>query len=367
MKTNPVIAQTDPIRFLEEAKEDVLRLEEQNSKLSTLQDEEKKLQRKLEDEKSAVQNEIQTMLRKRKQSLTSSYDKELQKAQDELKTLNSKKEEARNQGVRARIQAETKDLREEEKNLRVKSATLFKQNGLPSYLNTYMSYSLLCPRTWGQGLTAVGMVLVLFGILPYLVFRFLKPGTPLLQTLVGFLAVLIFGGLYFLLLNRYKLKAGSILMEGSNLRIQTAAVRKKIRIVENIIRKDKDDTHYNLESHNYEIASKEAELESLAKKKQEALKNFDLVTTRVIKDEIEESNRERLTAMQEELFTKGRELQETKSVLSETQGRISENYEGYLGKEFLDTAKIDALLEILRSGQVQTLTEAMTEYRTRKG
>ena len=42
---------------------------------------------------------------------------------------------------------------------------------------------------------------------------------------------------------------------------------------------------------------------------------------------------------------------------------MTDQYEGYLGKDFLQTDKIDALIEILESQQAATITEAITVYR----
>ena len=43
---------------------------------------------------------------------------------------------------------------------------------------------------------------------------------------------------------------------------------------------------------------------------------------------------------------------------------LSDNYEAYLGKEFMTEEKISALSGILERGAVNSLTEAMAEYRT---
>ena len=67
------------------------------------------------------------------------------------------------------------------------------------------------------------------------------------------------------------------------------------------------------------------------------------------------------------------ELEEKAASLSKLQDRvkqqkiyISSNYEAYIGSEFVSSAKLDSLYEIMRSTNVKTIGQAFMVYDERK-
>lgn len=135
--------------------------------------------------------------------------------------------------------------------------------------------------------------------------------------------------------------------------------RKKIRVIEKSIRRDKNEKMYNLEKFDDEIAQLEQEIRRISTQKQEALNSFEQVTKTIIADEIlsgAKPKMEELTARYREIR---RALDETEEEIKRRNLEITDKYAGYLGKEYLDPMKIGELMEAIRSGRASNISEAI--------
>ena len=74
--------------------------------------------------------------------ITKSYDAELGKAQERLKKVKAKREKAKNQGVKERIEEDTRGLVRENKELADQIKTLFKANHVPGFCRGNYYYAL---------------------------------------------------------------------------------------------------------------------------------------------------------------------------------------------------------------------------------
>ena len=66
---------------------------------------------------------ISLTVKKRMEEINGSYDKEIAKGQDRLKRVRSKREKAKSQGVKERIEEETKELRDDNRELKLQKPT----------------------------------------------------------------------------------------------------------------------------------------------------------------------------------------------------------------------------------------------------
>ena len=130
--------------------------------------------------------------------------------------------------------------------------------------------------------------------------------------------------------------------------------------------RDVSEDSYNLDSYNYEIARLEAEIEDVAKRKQENLNTFEAATKKVIADEIMENNKDRILKIQDGYQKLHLQLIDADKQLRAQTMQITANYEPYLGRDFLDSGRVDSLIELVDSGKASTITEAITVYRESK-
>lgn len=101
---------TDVKTFLEDARQAVVELAEFEKQEETLAQEEKKRLRVLETERKAVADAVNSTVKKRRDEIEKSYDDELGKLQDKLKRTRTRREKAKNQGIKERIKEETQEL-----------------------------------------------------------------------------------------------------------------------------------------------------------------------------------------------------------------------------------------------------------------
>ncbi len=127
---------TDYGTFLREAKSAVMELAELERQEERLSRKLKQDQKSLESEKKLLEDTINQTTKKRLGEIVSSYDKELNKGQEQLKKARSKREKAKSQGIRERIVEETSDLRDDNRRIQLHIATLFQQKSVPKYCNT---------------------------------------------------------------------------------------------------------------------------------------------------------------------------------------------------------------------------------------
>lgn len=111
----------------------------------------------------------------------------------------------------------------------------------------------------------------------------------------------------------------------------------------------------------------EQDLEETAKKKKDALNTFENVTKTILTDEITSNSRAKLEQLKEGHQEVESRLHYTETVIKEKRIFITDTYECYLGKEFLNPEKLDALKHILDNSTAVNLSEVIAEYRERGG
>ena len=140
---------TDHAAFFASAGRAVEELEALNTEVEQLEADEKKLESSLKGKQRSVTETISQTVKQRKEEITKSYDAELGKAQDRLKKVRAKREKAKNQGVKERIEEDTRGLVRENKELADQMKTLFKANHVPGFCRGSYYYALYFTRTFG--------------------------------------------------------------------------------------------------------------------------------------------------------------------------------------------------------------------------
>ena len=145
---------TDVKTFLEDARQAVVELAEFEKQEETLAQEEKKRLRVLETERKAVADAVNSTVKKRRDEIEKSYDDELGKLQDKLKRTRTRREKAKNQGIKERIKEETQELHAHNRELAVRMRTLFQSDRVPFVCKSPLYYALYFPRGFKEFLQA---------------------------------------------------------------------------------------------------------------------------------------------------------------------------------------------------------------------
>lgn len=359
-ENNTVTAQ---LQLLRDAKEAVTQLSVWKSQKEQLEMEDKKLNKKLAADEKQLSSDITSMIKKRRDSVSSSYDKEISAGQDKLKKVKNEREKARSMGINDRIKQETAGLRAENAGLKKTMKKVFSDTKTPSICRSYIFYSLYDPGHITEWLGAIIMALFAFLGLPALLIICFEVFNPIMIILIFAVFIIVFGALYILGLKLFKNPHQDTLRQGEEIKKQ---IRKNSRQIKRIIRsvkRDKNEESYGLETFDYDIAKWESQIEDINKKKEEALETFDNVTSKVISDEVTESERPKLEETRNAIAANKQKLEEVTEAYSRQSLYIAEHYEAILGKEFMTTERMDALMGIIHEGNATTVTEAIVFFR----
>ena len=357
---------TDQVGFLSEACRAVQELSASKNSLDKIRLDEKRLEKDLEAEKKAVADAISLTVKKRMEEINGSYDKEIAKGQDRLKRVRSKREKAKSQGIKERIAEETKELHDDNRELKLQMKTTFQKDRVPRFCKSTWYYSLYFTRGFSEFLILLVTILICFLAVPYGIYMLLPEKST--YYLIGiYFAVVVFFGIYILINNKTKVRHQEALKQGRKIRDLMRTNHKKIRVITNSIRRDRDEAVYDLEKYDDEIAQIEQDLSDITSKKKEALNTFEKVTKTIISDEIAGASREKIERLEEELLRASEEAKEAEVKVKEQTLFITDNYESYLGTEFMVPEKLDELADFIRMGKATTISEAEALYRSMKG
>ncbi|MCI6887367.1 MAG: hypothetical protein MR868_08985 [Lachnospiraceae bacterium] len=354
------------LAFLGKARDALEELSISEDRETQLQADEKRLGKALEQERKTIADAIQQTVKKRKDEICASYDKEINKAQDQLKKAKSKREKAKNQGVKDRIADETADFYASTKELKAQMKSLFQKKHVPGFCRSALYYSLYFPKWPKEILTLLIFVLLCFLALPYGIYQAVPNHTTVHLIVIYVLDILIVGGIYVAIGNRTKMQHMETLRVGRRYLDDMRANAKAIRRVTSTIKKDRDEAQYNLEKFDDEIAQFQQDLNEVTAKKNEALNTFETVTKTILQDEIEHNYKEKLDQIENEYLQVSEQLKATAAEVKEKRLYITDHYGTYLGKEYLDPLKIAELYTIVQNGQASNVSEAITIHRNRK-
>ena len=368
MGTGITSAVTDCSAFLTDAIKAIEELNRSKKACEDLEAEEEQIDKELEQERLNMADTINQTVKKRRDGISASYDKEIGTEQDRLRKIRAKREKAKNQGIKERIAEETKELKEKNQELSMQLKTLFKQNRVPSFCKTTWFYAFYMPGSLKElGLLILGFLVCFVGI-PLASYLFIPEENRKfwVMVIIYLIVILIFGGLYILVGNKVKMRHLAVLKQGKDIRGTIRGNNRKIRAITSSIRKDRDEAIYNLEKYDDEISQIEQELQQLSNQKKEALNAFNTVTKTIISDEIMNNNKVKMEALEEEHARIEARLKEAQIHAKEQALLVTDQYETYLGKEFLQPDKLSELAKIVRGGRASNLSEAIAVYQAQK-
>lgn len=348
--------------YLAAARESVEELSLAADREEQLKQDESRLKKALDTEKKQMTDAVGSTVKKRRDDINSSYDAEINKAQDQLKKARAKREKAKNQGMKERIAEETSELHEYNKELLAHMKAKFRENHVPSWCRSRLYYSLYMPRWAGEFFGLLIFIALFFAALPFGLYMLLPQHKTWHLALVYVADILIVGGIYMWIGNHTKLQYAECLRKGRQILDQMHANDKKIKVITGTIRKDRNESLYDLEKYDDEIARLTQELNEVAAKKKEALGTFENVTKNILQDEIEHGYREKIADLDHQYEDVKRQLQLTSAEVKARRLTLTDQYGSHFGKEFLDPFKLQDLSNILQQGRAANISEAISVY-----
>ncbi len=342
----------------------LLELDGFKDKNDELVTEEEKLEKAIKSKEKAIADEIAATSKKRKDEIEATYDEQLEKTRSRIKKIRSRKEKSKSAKISERIEAETAQLKEEYRQMQLESKAMLKQNKVPSFSNTRFFYALFLPRGMGDlAIIALTLVIVLL-ILPCFIYFYLLPVEKMVYLiLIYFITVILFGGLYMLIDNNIKDKHKDTIKRVYRLRLKITDNKKRREKIRKSILRDKDESQYGLDNFDQELSELDDELKSIMEQKKEALSVYENTTRFVIGEEIKARNQDELNTMKRGYGEVYVEVRDTEEKIKSLSMDIANNYEAFMGKEFMAIEKLNILIDIMTDNELKTISEALGFYK----
>jgi VIT1/CCC1 family predicted Fe2+/Mn2+ transporter len=351
------------IEQLNEIMDCVLELNGNMANSKQQKEEADRLEKAIKSTEKDIVDEIQQTTKKRRAEIEASFDKQANKVRDKIKKIKDERSREKSLKISERIATETAPLRMENKSLKLDAHTIARQEKLPFYCNSKLYLALYFPSCLTDFVLILAALAVVLLLLPCGIYFLLLPESIIYLVLTYVITVLVFGSLYLSIGNVTRDKYKAKILQIRDLRSRIRANRRKIAGIRRSIRKDRDESGYELHGYDEELATLDREEDDILAQKKDALTVFENVTAKVIADEIRETYKDKLTKLKSESDEIKARLNQTEERIKALTLKIASDYEPFLGKDLMSAEKLDALANIIQTGNATTISEAIAYYR----
>lgn len=363
--TLDAIHDSELIKTVNRAKQLLNDLDEAEKDKTRLTGELKQSEKAYSSMEKSVAEGITTALKKKKEEIAATYDRELSQYQDQIDVCKTERAKAKANAIAQRIQVETAPLNQQNQQLEAQIELKFKENKVPVVCKKRAISMLFFPknsRDWTIDIL-VGVGLIFF--IP--LFFSLAISNRLVLAFTFFVYVGALFTVYLYLLHKYMLKFAGVNEEVEELRKQIRINNKNKQLMTNRIKKSQDETGYNLGSFDDKITSIQQVMQNTVEKRQEALENFESEIRHQITADITAANKDELLGLQQEFESKRQELSDKKEEIEQIENQLKEEYEAVFGKDLLYKQRLNKFDSFCQENADLSLEEALTQYRALSG
>ena len=325
--------------------------------MNSLVAEGKKVDGEIRQLKSTLESDINTAVKNGMIEAVAPEDKILAEENVKLKEVRQQREKAKNKGIRDRIEYETRDLSEENREYRRSVKRGLKENGLPAFCDSNAFFIMYCSQTAVEWVIRLAVFFAAFFVFPAVVLLIADPWW--LWKLIWWVVIdVIMLAVYMTIYLISKDRDAGILDEVREIRDKIAENEKKIRKISSDIKKDPDESSYNLGEYDDEIKNIEAAIEEASLKKSGKLKEFEEFTKQTIIDKLNSERMPEINEKQKILEEKTDVYNQLNRKFTEMNQAIENKYEKYLTKQFSNRQKIQRMIELIETGQAVNIGQA---------
>ena len=350
---------SSPGEFIQEAINAVSELNNDKTVLNGYKDSQKSLDMALSQLKKNIEKEKATTISSRRGEYESEFNKQIKALESEIKSINDKRQKARSQGVKVRIDEQIKPYQDEIKFLKTQLAKLVSDSGLSGICRTRLFYSLFMPSGLGEWFRLIVLILICL-VAPYLA-ACLITQNHILRYVIAIAVIMLIVIIYVAVSVNAKGRNPQAAMQGRGIVNNIKADEKQIKLIRRNISRDKDDSFYDLREFDDELAQKNQERENVVRKKEEGLSQFDAVTKNVLCDEIDARFAEKLNETQTGFNEITEKVKELSSKVSTEELWINNSYSQYIGTRNLEPATLEKLKGFIDSGEAQSVSDAVAK------
>lgn len=324
---------------------------------NTLLTEGRGLEGEIKQLKSNLESDINLSVKNAAIEATALEDKLLADENIRLKEKQQLRDKAKAKGIRERIDVETKDLTEENMQYRRNIKRGLKENGLPSFCDSKVFYIMYCSQTAVEWVIRLAAFLLMFVVIPGVILLIADPWW--LWRLIWWVIIdVIILAIYMTIYLISKDKDAGILDEVRELRDRIYDNEKKIRQIKSNIKKDPDESSYNLGDYDEEIKKVQISIDDVTEKRNMKLKEFEEVIKKTIIDTLHNEQMPGITEKQSVLEEKIKVYNEMNQKLTSINQSIENKYERFLTKTFMNRQQLTRMLELIETNQATNIGQA---------
>lgn len=359
--------------YLIKVRELVVERDSLQTEINKMKNQQKKIEKSIASEEKSITDEINSTIKKRKLEIEDSYDERIDENRAKKKAVASKRDKKKAQRINKRIEEETKDVREDNRSLEVELKTLLKKNKAPFICKTKLFYIMFYARGIDEILLMLLSYALYFAGIPAGVMMLAKhfilknsKSASIWSVIIVCAMVILQIIIYFAIYSSTKIGHRDVVEQARSIKDKMKANKRQANAIKNSIRKDKDESQYNLEAYDEKMEKLDKEADAIGLEKQDALQLFENETKQLIIDEI---NGRRLQAVDDMKAEKGQienSINEAEKMYSEKALYITNNFAPYLGEELCKEEKLADLIALIDEGEAQTVSEAIALYKNQK-
>ena len=324
----------------------------------------KELNKNIESIQKNINDEIDNKVKEGINSVSESFDQSILEEKVKLKDVQSKRDKAKHAGVKDRIQNETAELRDMNRDMYSQIKAAFKEEGIPKYCSKRWFYALFATQGIGDVLIYVISLVVLYAAIPGVIY--IIPQIPK-WVLIAYYFVMITLELTAVkfIYNRTMVPHSETIAKARRVKYDIETNQKKIKRIEKGIRKDKNEDMYGLSDFDYRINEINDSIRNIEDAKAKAIEQFNATTRTDIIDEIRGRNAGTLEQLKSQVAVCEQEIARLDSLIKNQRAYISSNYEAYLGREFTNVDRLTELLDMMIEEPYLTISMAIAQYKAR--
>ncbi len=345
---------------LQKLKDKILTLEELKNNFYREDAEENRIEKEIVTIEKMIQDEIHMVVSKREEEISITYDEQISRSRMRMKKILKKKIKAKDVKIKDRINQETSTLQEDNRKRKLEVKAVLNENHITGVCNNRLYFALFAPKGVSDYLIAGIFLLSIFLMIPVILYQYFFASHPVLFTILYYLlAIGVVGGSYYLLLNATKRKNPAAISNAKAIRYKIRQNNRKINAIKREVRRDKDESSYGLEEYDKEIHNVEASIADVINKKKEALAVFQNTTSKVLEDTIKQKHQAELDKLREEYDRVYNRTKQHEDKIKELTVCLADQYEAFLGKNYMSIDAIDRLIKIMEEQDCYTIGQAL--------
>ena len=334
-------------------------LNSDREQLKQYNDTRRRLDKDLETLKKNIEKEKNDTVRNRRTDVEAGFDRQIRDIDSEISDINNRRQRARAEGVKARVENNTAGLREEIVSMKAQMKEYLKEKGAPSIFASRLYYTFFSPMNIWDWIIDIIIAAALVGavIMAY-VKRLPLPGfLSVLGCVVAVIAI------YVVIASKTKEKYHEEMMTCKNILKGIAEREKTIKAISKNIENDKDDTVYNLGEFDNELQQKNQLKTEVGTQKAEALSQFDNVTRNMILNEIDSKYAADISTLQGEIAQNADAVNTFTSRVTAGENRLNSEFVQYVGTRNLSHDRIEQMIGLIDSGEATSVSEAVSKLK----